>query len=309
MLTQLCRNTMKKILILNYTASCGNKEFANLFKDKLGDVCKIYSCDFSDTSVFVKDSGIEVMFGDYDAKEFDLIYFRRVGHEYFKLAAALALCIKNLGIKFFDSGLSDIGPAGNKFISFLRLYFSGLPVITPTFFCPKETIMQKYEKICEEIGLPLVLKHLHLQRGGGVFLIKEASQIPRILKDFPGGDFMFQKLVGNVHEYRILVLNGKIGAYEEKIKTDKNEFRSNVHLGALEKFFDVASIPDDIKEISIKAAKVLGIEVAGVDVLVDENGKAWLIEVNRGPGLTYDEKISPEIANFAKFLREELEDG
>ncbi len=300
---------MKKILILNYTTSCGNKEFANLFKDKLDDICEIYSCDFSDTSVFVKDGGIEVMFGDNDAKEFDLIYFRRVGHEYFKLAAALALCIKNLGIKFFDSGLSDIGPAGNKFISYLRLYFSGLPVITPTFFCPKETIMQKYEKICEEIRLPLVLKHLHLQRGSGVFLIEEASQIPQILEKFPSGDFMFQKLIDNVHEYRVLVLNGKIGAFEEKIKTDKNEFRSNVHLGAMEKFFDVDSIPPDIKEISIKAAKVLGIEVAGVDIVVDGDKKVWLIEVNRGPGLTYDQKVSPEIANFAKFLREELEEN
>jgi len=298
---------MKKILILNYTNSSENKEFANLFKNKLADVCKIYSCDFSDTSVFVKNDGIEVMFGDCDAKDFDLIYFRRVGHTYFKLAAALALCIKNLGIKFFDTGLSEIGPAGNKFISFLRLYFSGLPVITPTFFCPKETILQKYPQICDEIGLPLVFKHLHLQRGSGVFLIKEASQIPEILKKFPSGDFMFQKLIDNVHEYRVLILNGKIGAFEEKIKTDKNEFRSNVHLGALEKFFDVASIPDDIKEISIKAAEVLKIEVAGVDVVVDKNGKAWLIEVNRGPGLTYDEKVSPEIANFSRFLREELE--
>jgi glutathione synthase/RimK-type ligase-like ATP-grasp enzyme len=299
---------MNKILILNYTNSGENKEFANLFKEKLADICQVYSCDFSDTSVFVKKDGIEVMFGDHNAKEFDLIYFRRVGHVYFKLAAALALCIKNLGIKFFDTGLSDIGPAGNKFISFLRLYFSGLPVITPTYFCPKETILQKYHEICKEIGLPLVFKHLHLQRGSGVFLIKEASQIPEILKKFPSGDFMFQKLVNNVHEYRVLVLNGKIGAYEEKVKTDKNEFRGNVHLGALEKFFDVDSIPSDIKEISIKAAKVLGIEVAGVDVVTDDNDKAWLIEVNRGPGLTYNEKISPEIANFAKFLREELEE-
>jgi len=300
---------MKKILILNYTKNCENQEFTNLFKDKLGDVCEIFSCDFSDTSMFVKDGEIDVMFGQYNARQFDLIYFRRVGHEYFKLAAALALCIKNLGIKFFDSGLSDIGPAGNKFISYLRLYFSGLPVITPTYFCPKETILLKYKQICEDIGLPLVFKHLHLQRGSGVFLIKEASQIPEILKDFPSGDFMFQKLSDNVHEYRVLVLNGKIGAYEEKIKTDKNEFRSNVHLGALEKFFDVNSISSDIKEISIKAAKVLGIEVAGVDILVDGKGKAWLIEVNRGPGLTYDENISPEIGNFAKFLREELEEN
>ena len=299
---------MKKILILNNTDSAGNKELVGLFQDKLSDVCEIYSCNFSDTSMSVKDGGIEVMFGDHNAKEFDIIYFRRVGHEYFRLAAALALCIKNLGIKFFDTALSDIGPAGNKFISFLRLYFSGLPVIIPTFFCPKETIMQKYKEMCKEIGLPLVFKHLHLQRGSGVFLIKEASQIPEILEKFPAGSFMFQKFINNVHEYRILALNGKIGAFEEKIKTDKNEFRSNVHLGAMEKFFDVDSIPADIKEISIKAAKVLGIEVAGVDVVVDENNKAWLIEVNRGPGLTYDEKISPEIKNFAKFLREEVEE-
>jgi D-alanine-D-alanine ligase-like ATP-grasp enzyme len=50
------------------------------------------------------------------------------------------------------------------------------------------------------------------------------------------------------------------------------------------------------------------LQIAGVDIAEDQNtGKYYLIEVNRGPGFTYDTEVSPEMDQIAKFLKEEAE--
>ena len=74
-------------------------------------------------------------------------------------------------------------------------------------------------------------------------------------------------------------------------------------MGAEEEFIDVDKAPAEMKEIVIKAVKVLGLEIAGADILIDsKTGKQWILEVNRGPGLTYDTNVSPELKQLALFF-------
>ena len=71
---------------------------------------------------------------------------------------------------------------------------------------------------------------------------------------------------------------------------------------------DLDKIPADLAKIAIGAAVKLNLQIAGVDIAEDKNtGKYYLIEVNRGPGFTYDTKVSPEMDQIAKFLKEETE--
>ncbi|MBU1126779.1 hypothetical protein KKF11_00320, partial [Patescibacteria group bacterium] len=89
--------------------------------------------------------------------------------------------------------------------------------------------------------------------------------------------------------------------------TDMKEFRSNVSLGAKEEFIDIEKAPAEMKEIVIKATKVLNLEIAGADVLIDSTtGKQWILEVNRGPGLTYDTSISPELKQLSLFFQKKI---
>jgi D-alanine-D-alanine ligase-like ATP-grasp enzyme len=77
-------------------------------------------------------------------------------------------------------------------------------------------------------------------------------------------------------------------------------------LGAKEEFMDIKKIPPKIKNVAIRAARALDIQIAGVDILIDKKGNLWVLEVNRGPGLTYDSKVSPELDNLASFFAQEL---
>jgi len=297
---------MKRLLILVDRLGEKKQFLVDYLQRNFAPGIEVYLSEFSDLAYEVdgKNINIEIAKINKNIKDFDLVYFRRAGSKYSISAGNLALCFKRLDIKFFDTGFSNIGPLGSKFTSYLRLSFTGLPTI-PSFFCSQTKINDYKGQIAAKFGLPLVAKELGTQRGKGVFLIKNKEgfdNLPKKSKEGRDHEFMFQQFIKSDEEYRILVLGDKVGSYLRKYRTDPNEFRSNAALGAREEFLDVDKINSDLQEISLKAAKELGFEIAGVDVLVDENSKMWLLEVNRGPGLTVG---SPEFTSLASFLEKE----
>lgn len=298
---------MKKLLTLVDFIGPKKELFTEGISRGLPEGYQISLARFSDLTFYIdgKNISIKVDGIDKDITDFDLIYFRRAGTKFFSLAGTLAICLDNLNIRFFDTTFRHVGPDEDKFTNLTRLSLAGLPIM-PTFFCWHNKIKEKEKEIIAKFGFPLVAKQLSSHRGKGVFLIKRQEDFKLLAKDFPDGEFLFQKFYENDEEYRILVLGDTIGAFERKVRTDSNEFRSNVALGAREEFINIKKIPPEMKEITIKAARVLNIEVAGVDILIDKKGKNWLLEVNRGPGLTYDSKVSPELSNLASFFTQEL---
>jgi RimK family alpha-L-glutamate ligase len=296
---------MKKILILvNRTITNKNSFYDGLKKDLPSDVL-INIAHFEDITLDIEGKNITVFVGRENILGYDLVYFRRAGREFLWLAATVAVYLESRGKKYFDSTYREVGPTGAKLTSLLKLALAGLPVV-PTFFCYKGNILEMADVIMEKFGLPLVAKDLYSQRGRGVFLIKKRKDFDELVAKSPDSKFLFQKYINKKEEFRVLVLGGKIGSYERKTSTDPNEFRNNVSLGAKEDFMEINQIADDVKNISIKSAKVLKIEVAGVDITVDTEGKVWVLEVNRGPGFTYKSSVSREVANIADFFAREV---
>jgi len=297
---------MKKILILVSQIGRKKEAFAEHMAKKLTGH-QVVLARFSDLIFSVEGENVEIEIEGISPKirDFDLIYFRRAGDTFLSLAGTLALCLEHWGILFFDRTFKNIGPAGDKFTSYMKLSLAGLPTI-PGFFCWYDKIKEKKEKIVSKLGLPLVAKHLSSQRGERIFLLKSMADFDRLNQNCPDGEFLFQKFIQGKGEYRILVLGGTIGAFEKKIQTDPKEFRHNIALGAEEEFIDVKKIPNEMREMAVDAAAALEIQIAGVDIMIDQKGKIWLLEVNRGPGITYDSKISPELNSLASFFASKL---
>ena len=298
---------MKKLLILVDKIGPKKEFFTEYIAKNLPKDNKLVLARCSDLIFTIEGEKIEIAIDgtDYKIQDFDLVYFRRAGGTFLSSAGTLAVCLKKLGIRFFDTTFRDIGPAGDKLTSYVKLSLAGLPTI-PAYFCWHTKIEEKKQEIINKLGLSLVAKQLSLQRGKGVFLIKKIDDFKLLNKDFPEREFLFQKFYQSKQEYRLLVLAETIGSFERKIETDAKEFRRNIALGSKEEFIDIKEIPEKMKQIALKAAKVLGIQIAGVDILVDKKGKMWLLEVNRGSGLTYDPQISPELDSLASFFNQEL---
>lgn len=262
-----------------------------LTKIKVTDI--IYEVDGRDINLLIGSLGLNV-------KEFSLVYFKHGSK-----ANNFALCLKYLGVKFFDQAVSNTA-IGNKLTDYLKLSMKGLPTI-PSIFCYKENAKKYKEHIVNKLGFPIVTKDLIMQRGRGVSIIRSEMDFDNFVENVldDKSPVIFQKFIESNEEYRILILKDEVGAYEKKVRTDPNEFRSNVSLGATEEFMNIKQIPDDIKQMSFDSSKVLELQISGVDVMVDGDGKKWLIEINRGPGLTYEGENSPELANITAFFEKE----
>jgi glutathione synthase/RimK-type ligase-like ATP-grasp enzyme len=97
---------------------------------------------------------------------------------------------------------------------------------------------------------------------------------------------MFQSFIPNQYDWGILVANGEVVSGEKSYPKD-GEFRNNARNGAREDFIDVEKIPQEIKDIAIRASESLGLSWSRADIIIDEKTqKPYLLEVNRYPGVT-----------------------
>ena len=114
---------------------------------------------------------------------------------------------------------------------------------------------------------------------------------------------LFQKFINIAEEYRVLVLGGRGQVVHTKVPRTYQELKvdyknKNEH----EKYFNLNEVDPEFIVQAEKAAQALNLNIAGVDVCREkETNKIWIIEVNRGPGLS-SATTSPELPALAKYL-------
>ena len=152
-------------------------------------------------------------------------------------------------------------------------------------------------------GTPCVVKATEGTHGAAVFLAKTDQHARQLVYQMLERDMrpLVQEYIGESHgkDIRALVVGGKVVACMRR-RANGDEFRSNFHLGGnVEK----VTINPDYEKIAIKAARILGLEIAGVDLLESDRG-ALVLEVNSSPGLEGIEKASE--VNVAAAVSERL---
>jgi ribosomal protein S6--L-glutamate ligase len=135
-------------------------------------------------------------------------------------------------------------------------------------------------------GYPVVLKQASGRVGEGVFLVKTEHQARLILHNAleTGKGMLVQSFIPpeNRLDIRVLVIGGKV-AGAMKLKPKPGDFRSNFHLS--QRSWTVELSPE-WEEIALKAADALGLEIAGVDLIVDDKKNVRILELNYSPGFT-----------------------
>jgi len=133
-------------------------------------------------------------------------------------------------------------------------------------------------------GAPIVLKLLSSTQGKGVLLAETRKAAERLVDAFRGveANFLVQEFVEEAGgaDIRVFVIGNKI-AGAMKRQAAKGEFRSNLHRGGTA---SPAKLSAAERDIARDAAKVLGLQVAGVDLLQTQDGPK-VLEVNSSPGL------------------------
>jgi ribosomal protein S6--L-glutamate ligase len=145
--------------------------------------------------------------------------------------------------------------------------------------------------IAEVGGTPCVIKLLEGTQGRGVILAETAASAKSIIEAFSAANtnILVQEYIKEADgtDIRALVVGGKVVA-SMKRTCRRGEFRANLHRGG--KAQPVA-LSEEERSTAIRSAEVLGLNVAGVDMLRSSRGPV-VIEVNSSPGIEGMEKAS-----------------
>lgn len=140
-------------------------------------------------------------------------------------------------------------------------------------------------------GPPLVIKFLEGTQGIGVILVESAKAARSVIEAFLGlkVNIMVQEYIKEAAgaDIRCFVVGGKVVAAMKR-QAKSEEFRSNLHRGGVASAVDIT---DEEKNMAIRAAHIIGLNVAGVDILRSSRGPL-VMEVNASPGLEGIEKYS-----------------
>jgi len=133
-------------------------------------------------------------------------------------------------------------------------------------------------------GAPLVIKLLEGTQGIGVVLAETRKAAESVIEAFMGlkANIMVQEYIkeANGADIRCFVLGDKVIAAMKR-QAMPGEFRSNLHRGGTA---SLVKLTPEERSVAIRAAKTMGLNVAGVDLLRSNHGPV-IMEVNSSPGL------------------------
>ena len=216
-----------------------------------------------------------VMHEDKNLVDYDCIYLRG-SHKYSDLLCSIAIGLKDKVYMPISADSFLIGH--NKFLTHVKLKEGKLPF--PTTHLVYRTEMAK--DVVKKVNYPIVFKVLSGTHGKGVMFadsLESANSLIDMLSKLKE-PYMIQEFVeSGASDIRALVIGSEVIAMKRSAKP--GELRAGIHSGGEGKKIELTY---EDKQIAKKAARILGCDVSGVDMLKGAT-KTVVAEVNLSPGI------------------------
>lgn len=234
--------------------------------------------NFYDINLHFTDSGMTIN-GVMDWKQYDLIIVRGV----FNVIKAVAMLVnywRSQGIKVFDNNVSEHQYVINKVADFVKLSSKGIP-LPETFYSRR---FEEFQGIGEKLGYPFVLKSTRMGKGSGVYKMDSPLMLEDFIseakeKDRKAKDYLLQKMINYVRDLRLLMMGDEI--FSMRRIPREGDFRANFSLGGSVELYDPT---EEEKSLARRALDATNLPIGGVDILVTEDGKLYILEVNHTAG-------------------------
>ena len=196
--------------------------------------------------------------------------------------------LERLGVTLIN-GSDAIDNVKDKLYSQQILGSSNLPV--PKTMLVKHPI--NIELVEKNIKYPMIIKTLSGSYGSGVFMVEDKKQFRQIMKMAELTNARYNIIIQECIEdslgrdLRVLVVNGKVVGCM-MIHSVDGDFRANITRGGEAIPYQ---IDDDIDWIGGECARLLDLDIVGVDLLFNE-GSYTICEVNSAPGFQGMEKYT-----------------
>lgn len=205
----------------------------------------------------------------------------RIGSSVTSYGAAVVRQFELMGV-YTAIGTEALLRARDKRTALQYLAANHLPVPDSVFTAMPENVDATLRLLGEEY--PIVIKMLNSTQGQGVILGESQSACVSVAEAFIRlkEEILMQRFIGESKgkDVRVFIVGGEVVATMER-SAQNGEFRSNLHRGASSRKVKITA---EEEEISLRAAQLMGLSVAGVDILRSNTGPL-ILEVNASPGL------------------------
>ncbi|WP_152654759.1 RimK family alpha-L-glutamate ligase [Oceanobacillus sp. CFH 90083] len=192
----------------------------------------------------------------------------------------LARQLEQLGIRVFNSSRA-IEISDDKIYTYQMLHKQQLP-IPKTIIAPKKyhagNLSSAYiQEVINHLGLPLIVKEAFGSFGEQVHLIHNKKELTEVISFIGERPFVFQSYIeeSEGRDIRVQVVGDKaITAVERR---NNKDFRANVTNGGKMLPFP---LDETIEKLAVTAAKAIGADFAGVDLLFGQNKELLICEIN-----------------------------
>ena len=221
----------------------------------------------TDVFSYLKEGNVEVQLPHYDF----VVYLDKDRY--------VAELLEKKGYRLFNS-VDSIVKCDDKMLTHLKLADQGIkmPTTISSALCYRDDGNRKYlDEVIKIIGLPMIVKENYGSLGRQVYLVKDKKELLDIENKLIHIPHIFQQLIKSSvgKDYRLIVIGGKIVAHMKR--ENKHSYLSNLATGGTSSKVELPKAYFDVAE---KAAKILGLDYCGVDLLEGENGEPILSEVN-----------------------------
>lgn len=247
--------------------------------------------------ILVNDNMQQVLYGGKLLPSLDIV-LTRIGPAITDHGVAVVRQLELSGIKVVNPSRAIIN-SRNKMHCLQLLAGKKVPIPATSLARDSKSIGKLIKSVG---GPPVILKTLQGTQGLGVMLAESIGSASALIDTFLGlnQSILIQQYIveSRGEDLRVFILGDKVLAGMKR-KARLSDFRSNIHRGGRGEYYEV---PGEIERIALKTSRILGLKIAGIDILRSSSGPL-ILEANSSPGFQELEKISDlniagEIADY-----------
>lgn len=249
---------------------------------------------YRDCYASVEKSNPTVSYRGEDLEKYDAV-IPRIASNMTRYGTAILRQLEMQGVYTVSSSIA-ISRSRDKLRSLQLLAKAGVGI--PKTVVSRNTI--DIDDLLDELGgTPVIIKLAAGTHGNGVVLAESKKAAKSVLQAFyltneDGTNILLQEFVKESAgtDIRAFVVGSRVIASMKRQSLD-DDFRSNLHKGGEGK---IVKLTEEERKMAVKAAKAMGLNVAGVDMMRSERGPL-ILEVNASPGFGIEQVTGRDVAS------------
>lgn len=257
-------------IVNQYRLYSGVKNFYSRLKEELAKLdIKLLLCRTGEAGLAIQDNGkVTSQLGPADF----IVFLDKDRYA--------AYGLEKMGYRLFNSARS-IELCDDKMATYLALVNQGIPmpytVTPPLDYVEQENDEDYLSAIANQLGYPLIAKLNYGSLGNNVFLLQNLTELKEFDKQHLRLPRLYQRFIVSSAgmDYRLIYVGGEFVAGMKRV--NPFDFRSNVAQGGHGEKVDIL---DSYIKLGKRCVDLLGLDYAGVDILIGQQGEPIVCEVN-----------------------------